>query len=235
MEKERVVSKLDLLERLRGDPLKGLPENLWAEHLAEMDRPQLFEAGLAIVRELLIPDWLDAHGKDVRPQAVLEAAVAWQSAPTAANTLAVKEASKACTAAKQETWGRDHRVPEAARAVAKAILAGTPETLFEALALTEEELLARLLLFNDLERSPEQRRAIVSILRKHLLPAEQEAPRMSITELPPAPYSPESHFELGQRIAHKKFGECVATSVGETWIEIETPAGEKKRLAHKPK
>jgi hypothetical protein len=233
MEKARILSKLELLERLRGDPVKGLPEAIWAEHLAEMDRPTLIRAGLALVRELLVPDWLDAHGKDVRPQNSLDAAAAWLESPTPAAALAVKEASKACTAAKQETFGRDHRVPEAARAAAKAALSDTVEPVFEALALTEEELLARLALFNDFERGPEQRRNMVAVLRTHLAPPEPEAPRLSI-EPPPAAYSPEGHFELGQKVIHKKFGDTVVTSVGETWIEVEIPGGEKKRLAHKP-
>ena len=50
----------------------------------------------------------------------------------------------------------------------------------------------------------------------------------------PVPYNADSHFDLGQRITHKKFGEIVVVSVGETWIETELPDGSKKRLAHKP-
>ena len=45
---------------------------------------------------------------------------------------------------------------------------------------------------------------------------------------------PDGHFDLGQRLTHKKFGEVAVTSVGETWIEVELEDGSKKRLAHKP-
>ena len=45
----------------------------------------------------------------------------------------------------------------------------------------------------------------------------------------PVPYNADGHFELAQRLTHKKFGEVVVTSVGETWIEVELPARSTRR------
>src|SRR5207245_339490 len=61
-----------------------------------------------------------------------------------------------------------------------------------------------------------------------------EAWAKPVPSIDPVPYSPDSHFELGQTLRHKKFGNVSVTSVGETWIEVGLPDGTKKRLAHKP-
>lgn len=235
MERDDILRKLDVLERLRGDPTKGLPVAIWQEHLEGVPYLDLARACLRLAQDLLIPGWVEMRGKDMRPQQALEATRALMREASAANIAAVKEASKACTAAKQETYGQEHRVPESIREIAKAVLSKEGAPLFEALSLAEEELVNRQLIFSHFEEAAKQRAAILSVLRDVLAPKKEDgAPRISITDLPPAPYSPESHFALGQRIAHKKFGEIVVTSVGETWIEAETKEGEKKRLAHKP-
>ena len=69
-----------------------------------------------------------------------------------------------------------------------------------------------------------------------LLPPEAPVEEAVVSKAPsgPVPYSADGHFELGQRVTHKKFGEISVTSVGETWIEVELADGSKKRLAHKP-
>ena len=100
----------------------------------------------------------------------------------------------------------------------------------------EEELLARIALMSEYHRGPEQRRAIAAVLKKFVLPPEPEAAPAPASPVAtgPVPYNADGHFELGQRLTHKKFGEVAVTSVGETWIEVELPDGTKKRLAHKP-
>jgi hypothetical protein len=90
---------------------------------------------------------------------------------------------------------------------------------------------------SEFHRGPEQRRAIATLLKKAVLPPEPVASApspSSRTAAAPVPYNADGHFELGQRLTHKKFGEIVVTSVGETWIEVELPDASKKRLAHKP-
>src|SRR5262249_5461516 len=113
----------------------------------------------------------------------------------------------------------------------------TSEGIFDAIQSVEEELLARIALMSEYHRGPEQRRAIADILKKHVLPPEPPAAAQgpeSLAPTGPVPYNADGHFDLGQRLTHKKFGEVVVTSVGETWIEVELPDASKKRLAHKP-
>ena len=148
-----------------------------------------------------------------------------------------KAAAKACTEARNETFGDDHRVPEAARHAAWAATAKDHKGLFEALEATEHELLARIALTSEYHLGPEQRRAVIGVLRRVFIPPVAKAEPLSPDSLPPkppAPYSPDSHFDLGQVIIHKKFGDVTVTSVGETWVEVQIPDGSKKRLAHKP-
>ena len=222
---------------MRGDPATGVGAAAWGESLAEVDREDLLRALIATVRELLIPEWQDTRKNDQRPQRALDAAEKWLATKSPESIAEAKAAAKACTEAKNEFFGQDHRVPEAARAAAWATTKTEGPGLFEALATVEAELLARIALTGEYHRGPEQRRAIVGVLKKALIPAETPAPTAQPESLPPAgpvPYSPEGHFELGQTLVHKKFGNVSVTSVGETWIEVEIPDGTKKRLAHKP-
>jgi hypothetical protein len=100
----------------------------------------------------------------------------------------------------------------------------------------EEELLARVALLSEFHRGPEMRRSIATVLKREILPPEPVETKgpPSISSQGPVPYSADGHFELGQKLTHKKFGDVVVTSVGETWIEVELPDASKKRLAHKP-
>lgn len=221
---------------MRGDPTSGVGTEAWAEALVDVDREDLLRALIAAVRELLVPGWADMRKNDTRPQRALEAAEKWLATRSPESIAEAKAAAKACTEAKNETFGTDHRVPEAARAAAWATTKTEGPGLFEALALVEAELLARVALTGEYHRGPEQRRAIVSVLKRVLIPPDPALaePPPSLEPKGPVPYSPEGHFELGQKLIHKKFGDVTVTSVGETWIEVEIPDGSKKRLAHKP-
>jgi hypothetical protein len=236
MERAAFAAKLDKLLVMRGDPVKGLPAPVWAECLEGIAREELLRAGLEVVRTLLVPEWASRRKEDLRPQAALSAVESWLTAATPEALAACKAAAKACTAARGETFGVQHRIPEAARGLAWAV--GPKETapIFDALAVSEEELLARVALTSEYHLGPQQRRAIVDALRRILLPdAAPPAPSpVSLGPPPPAPYSADTHFELGQIVIHKKFGDIAVTSVGETWIEVSLPDGTKKRLAHKP-
>lgn len=237
MDRATLVAKLDKLLGMRGDPVKGLPATVWAETLDGIEREQLLRAVIEVVRTLLVPDWADRRKDDRRPQAALEAVEAWLAAPTAPEPLAAcKAAAKACTAARGETFGDQHRIPEAARALAWAVGPKEAAPIFDALAASEEELLARVALTSEYHLGPQQRRNIVDALRKVLTPPEAKVDDGATSKAPagPAPYSADGHFELGQVVIHKKFGDVNVTSVGETWIEVELPDGSKKRLAHKP-
>lgn len=219
---------------MRGDPVKGLPVSAWTEALAEVDRDTLLRAAIEVVKSLLIQEWADRKKQDRRPQEAVLAAEAWLASRSPESITQAKAAAKACTAARSETFGYEHRIPEAARNLAWAVTAKDNKPIFEAFSTAEEELLARIALTAEYHRGPEQRRAIVETIWNVLAPKTEPVAAAPAVSLEPVPYSPESHFVVGQRITHKKFGELVVAAAGETWIEVELPDGTKKRLAHKP-
>src|SRR5262245_36342415 len=156
---------------------------------------------------------------------------AWLASPSPDALKAVKGAAKDCTAARNETFGDGHRVPQAARHIAWTCGAEDASGIFDAIQSVEEELLARIALLSEFHRGPEQRRAIANVLKKVIMPPEPAAGAPtpeSRASAGPVPYNADGHFELGQRLTHKKFGEVVVTSVGETWIEVDLPDGTKK-------
>lgn len=236
VDKTALPGKLDRLVALRGTPGVGVGAEAWKEALGEAPPDDLLRVVIAAVRELLLPEWAIGRKTDVRPLRAIETAEAWLESKSADNVAQAKAAAKACTEARGETFGQEHRVPEAARHAAWVASGKEPGGLFEALATVEEELLGRIALTGELHRGPEQRRAIVAIVKRVFLPPEAPPVVAPESREPSGPvaYSPEKHFELGQRLTHKKFGEVNVTSVGETWIEVEISDGTKKRLAHKP-
>jgi hypothetical protein len=237
VDRAALTAKFDRLLALRGDPVKGLAATDWASALESVPQDVLMRAAIEIVRSLLLQEWADRRKDDLRPQKALEATEAWLASPTPEALKAVKNAAKECTAARNETFGDGHRVPQAARHVAWTAGAEDASGIFEALQSAEEELLSRIALMAEYHRGPEQRRAIVELLKKEIFPPEPSAEAAtpeSRAAADPVPYNADGHFELGQRLTHKKFGEVVVTSVGETWIEVELPDASKKRLAHKP-
>lgn len=228
-------AKFDRLLALRGDPVKGLPATDWQAALEEVPRETLMKADIDLIRALILEEWADRRKDDPRPQKALEATEAWLANPSAENLKTVKATAKDCTAARNDTFGDGHRVPQAARHVAWTAGNDDASGLFEAIQSVEEELLARIALMSEYHRGPEMRRSIADILKKHILPPPpKEQTPDSLAPKGPVPYNADSHFELGQKIIHKKFGEMTATSVGETWVEVELTDGTKKRLAHKP-
>lgn len=237
VDRAALIAKFDRLLALRGDPVKGLPATEWASALESVPQDVLMRAAIEMVRGLVLEEWADRRRDDRRPQKALEATEAWLASRTPEALKAVKSAAKECTAARNETFGDGHRVPQAARHVAWTAGAEDASEIFEAIQSVEEELLSRIALMSEYHRGPEQRRAIADVLKRAILPPEP-APETPAPEsraaAGPVPYSADAHFELGQQLTHKKFGEIVVTSVGETWIEVELPDASKKRLAHKP-
>lgn len=237
MDRAALTAKFDRLLALRGDPVKGLPATDWGSALESVPRDVLVRAAIELIRSLVLEEWTDRRKEDFRPQRALDATEAWLASPSPDALKAVKTAAKDCTAARNETFGDGHRVPQAARHVAWTAGAEDASGVFEAIQSVEEELLARIALMAEYHRGPEQRRAIADVLKRVILPPEPVEVAMTPADraaAAPVPYSAEDHFDLGQRLTHKKFGALVVTSVGETWIEVELTDGTKKRLAHKP-
>jgi hypothetical protein len=228
-----MTERFDRLVALRGDPLKGLPTSAWETNLGDVDRDQLLRAVISVIRTLLLPEWEGRRPDDRRPQLALEATEGWIESKSPDAAAQVKTTAKACTDARNETFGSDHRVPEAARAVAWGAVAKDNQHVWEALTATEQELLARIALVAEYHRQPEQRRAIVDILRKALRPPPDPATAVATND--PVPYAASGNFTVGQRLVHAKFGNLVVAAAGDKWIDVDLEDGSRKRLAQKPK
>jgi hypothetical protein len=227
-----LVERFERLAALKGDPQKGLPVSAWQTNLNDCDADLLLRACIAATRELILDDWILKRADDKRPQDALDAAEAWVADKSADNLANAKTAAKACTAARSETFGTDHRIPEAARACAWAVGAKDNENIWDALSAIEQELLARVALVADYKRMPEQRRNLLAVIRRVLEPPAAEA---APVDTGPVPYSASGNFVVGQKLTHAKFGDLVVAAAGDKWIDVTLPDGTTKRLAQKPK
>ena len=227
-----IEERLTRLAALRGDPAKGIPVTAWATNLDDIDRDLLLRAAIEVVRTLMIPEWESKRKEDRRPQIALEATEAWLAAKNADTLTAAKTAAKDCTAARNETFGTDHRIPEAARACAWAAGAKDNAHIWEGLQAIEEDLLARIALVAEYHRVPEVRKSILAALRKVLAPPPAAA---SPASSGPVPYSASGHFDVGQQLTHPKFGNLVVTASVDKTIDVQLEDGTTKRLAQKPR
>lgn len=220
------------LAALRGDIVQGIPVSAWASNLEDIDREVLLRAVIEAIRTLILPEWESKRPEDRRPQIALEATEAWFAARTEENVASVKAAAKDCTAARNDTFGKDHHVADAARGVAWAVTAKDNTPIWEALHHLEQELLARVTLVAEYHRLPEQRRAILKVLQRVLEPPPApEAPVVT----GPVPYSASGNFAVGQTLTHPKFGDLAVIAAGDKWIDVRLADGSTKRLAQKPK
>jgi hypothetical protein len=224
--------RFERLLALRGHPVKGLPASAWAANLGELDRDQVLRAVIAAARKLLLPEWDGLHPDDKRPHRAIDAAEAWIASKSDDALASAKAAGKECTAARNETFGRDNAVPEAARSIAWAAGAKDSTDIWDALCAIETELLARITLIGEYQRAPQQRRAIVDTLRSVLAPPQTEAAPVSTD---PVPYSVNGTFSVGQTLIHVKFGTVLVTAAGDKWIDVRLEDGTTKRCVHKPK
>jgi len=144
----------------------------WEANLGDLDRDRLLRAVIASVRALVLPGWLARRPDDRRPQLAVDAAERWLTAKSPATVGHALAKAKACTAARKDSFGYDHRIAEAARAVASATGEHSYRHIWEALRCVEEELLWRLSLAGEYVQEPEVRAAIIAVLRRELDRAE---------------------------------------------------------------
>ncbi|MBA3819912.1 MAG: hypothetical protein H0X17_13535 [Deltaproteobacteria bacterium] len=228
-----LAERFDRLTAIRGDSVKGLPVSAWLANLDDQDRDLLLRAAIATTRELILPEWTGKRPDDRRPHDALDAAEAWLADKGADSLLQTKATAKACTAARGETFGTDHRIPEAARACAWAAGAKDNENIWDCFVAIEQELLARITLVAEYHRQPEQRRALLGVIRRVLDPAPAEVAAPVATG--PVPYAASGNFSVGQQVTHPKFGDLKVTAAGDKWIDVELTDGTTKRLAQKPR
>lgn len=152
--------------------LSEIPTREWPAHLQVFGRDELLRAAIAVVRTLLLPRWVDRRPKDSRPPRAVEAAELWLRKKTANAVQHAAVLAKGCTAARRDSLGYEHRIAEAARAVANA--AGATGARFEecvgdALDRTEEHINSELHVKAIYGREIETRRRIADVLRDALL------------------------------------------------------------------
>lgn len=226
------MERFERLAILKGDSVKGLPATAWATNLDDLDRELLIRALIEAVRALILDEWTSKRPDDRRPHRALEATEKWLKSRADADLDAVKEVAKECTAARGETIGTDHRIPEAARACAWATNAKDKADLWDGLVAVEGELLARVNLVAEYHRIPEQRKALLAVLKRVIEPPPAEEKPAVVG---PVPYSASGNFAVGQQLTHVKFGDLVVAAAGDKWIDVTLPDGTTKRLAQKPK
>lgn len=227
-----MLERFERLAAIRGDVVKGLPATAWATNLDDLDRDLLIRAAVEATRSLILAEWTSKRPDDRRPHIALEAAEAWLATKSEDAATSAKAAAKECTAARNETFGTDHRIPEAARACAWAIAGKDNTDIWDALTAIEGELIARVTLVAEYHRVPEQRKAILGVLRGVLEPKQvEEAPAAT----GPVPYAASGNFSVGQKLTHAKFGDLVVTAAGDKWIDVQLSDGTTKRLAQKPR
>lgn len=223
--------RLDRLALLKGDIVEGLPETAWATNLDDIDRDLLMHAAIEAVRTLVLPEWTERRADDRRPHEALEATEAWVQSKSIDALAITKTAAKACTAARNETFGTMHHIVDAARACAWAAGAKDNAHIWEVFVAIEQELLQRIALVSEHAKAPAQRRAILDVLRRVLIPPPAAPPPST----DPVAYSASGNFTVGQKLVHAKFGDLVVTAAGDKWIDVQLPDGTTKRLAQKPK
>lgn len=233
------LGRFERLLAIRGDTVKGMPASAWATNLGDgaFDRDQLLRAAIHATRTLILPEWESKRPQDRRPQDALAAVEAWLTRKSDENREVVKAAAKACTEAKNETFGHDHRVAEAARAIAWAVSgkdANDASEIWDCLVTVEQELLDRIALVSEYQRLPEVRKSLVEAVRKVLEPAHGDG-ASGPQPTGPVPYSASGAFVVGQKLSHVKFGELEVIAAVGTTIEVKLPDGTTKKLAHKPK
>ncbi len=226
------LERYERLAALRGDPVKGIASTAWATNLGEFDSKLLLRAAIAVFRELVLADWTTTRVDDRRPLDAVEAAEAWLAGGDETAAATAKEAGVACTAARNQYWGTDHRIPEAARGIARVPTAKDLEPIWDALVAVEQELLARVALASEYKKAPEQRRKMIAILKREL---EPKAATGAPAPAGPVAYSASGNFAVGQQLTHVKFGDLVVAAAGDKWIDVTLPDGTTKRLAQKPK
>jgi len=121
----------------------------WADQVANVPPEHLLAAIIALSRELL-EEWNSARPADKRPERALDAANALLKKDRTENAVQhARAVAKACTQARKDSLGYQHRIAEAARCVAIAA-AAKPKSrerfaaMREALEKVEEHRVYRL-------------------------------------------------------------------------------------------
>lgn len=153
--------------------LSEVPTKDWGDALSELPGSLLLEAGIAVVEELL-PEWQKAHPQDRQPLRAVEVAKLALESSTHDLRLHARAIAKACAKSRKHSFGYEHRIAEAARALARAATVWPSDSarlrsVIEALACTEEHRRCRFAIAAVYDKDVEVRREILASMRTVML------------------------------------------------------------------
>jgi len=153
------------------DELETLPPSAWGDRLKTFASADLLRGAISVVRDLL-PEWKESRPKDRRPEMAVEAAEEWLARRTTNLVAHARLLAKECSKARAASLGSEHRIAEAARAVAQVPAARSEEQArslaLEAIVRAEEHVLYRYAVDGVYGKEAEVRRAILARLRQVL-------------------------------------------------------------------
>lgn len=145
-------------------------DEIWAPLVRDVPTDALVRAVARAIRELVLPEYSASRPGDRRPHRAVEAAELWlerRSADARSHAAAV---AKACTKARADTLGHEHRIAEAARALATAVTRTSEGAiraeLHESIAKIEEHLVYRLAVEGEHRRDAEVRARVLEAITR---------------------------------------------------------------------
>jgi hypothetical protein len=151
--------------------LEAIPPSTWMDGLRPYATADVLRGAVAVVR-MVLPDWCTSRPTDRRPTMAVEAAEEWLACPTQNLAAHARLVAKECTKARAASLGYEHRIAEAARAVAQAAAARSEEDIrslaIEAIAKVEEHTLYKYSVDAIYGKETEVRRGIIAVLRSVL-------------------------------------------------------------------
>lgn len=108
-------------ERLGGEvpKLEEIRHWSWSEPLSRIPLDMLWLCAIAVVRSVL-PEWTERNPKDGTPPKTVTVVERWLASPSAELADYAGVMAKACTRSRKATFGHDHRIADAARALGQA-------------------------------------------------------------------------------------------------------------------
>jgi hypothetical protein len=152
--------------------LETLPAATWMDQLGHIEHGLLVHASADALRSLLLPLWAAAHPNNRQPARAADAAIAYVDRPSENGKRHALAIAKACSHERERTFGYEHRIAEAARALIWAATRSSPaakrDALAEALGKIEEELVTRDAVAGVYDREREHRARLIRALRSRL-------------------------------------------------------------------
>ena len=154
--------------------LEALPAATWIDQLGHIEHRLLVHAFADALRSLLLPLWAAAHPNNRQPARAADAAIAYVDRPGDNGKRHALAIAKACSHERERTFGYEHRIAEAARALVWAATRSSPaarrDGLAEVLGKIEEELVTRDAVNGVYDREREHRARLIRALQSSLDP-----------------------------------------------------------------